>query len=173
MLTRRPSREQPATTVEKALQALEAGRAIAAFRALKRLAESGDQGAFHMLGYLYDLGEGTRRNRKRAMYWYLRSYGTGRAESANNIATIYRDAGRSRLEFEWYKRAAALGDGDACVEVAIRYLSGKGVRRSLSTAVGYLRAVPKTRDTSEAAQDTARQLLYGCTVKPFAGRFRE
>jgi len=126
MLTRRPSREQPATTVEKALQALEAGRAIAAFRALKRLAESGDQGAFHMLGYLYDLGEGTRRNRKRAMYWYLRSYGTGRAESANNIATIYRDAGRSRLEFEWYKRAAALGDGDACVEVAIRYLSGKG-----------------------------------------------
>jgi TPR repeat protein len=157
-------RKKPAT-VEEALRTLEAGRAVQAFRALKRLAENNDERAFHMLGYLYDVGEGTKRSRKSAMHWYLRSYHAGRAMSASNIATIYRDAGQHRREFEWYQRAAALGDGDARLEVAIRYLSGKGVRRSLSSAIGHLRAVLRTEETTEASRDTARQLLQGCETK--------
>jgi len=157
-------RKRPAT-VEEALRALESGRAATAFRSLKDLAESGVEDAFHMLGYLYDVGEGTRRSRKAAMLWYLRSYRTGRAISASNIATIYRDSGVHRREFEWYQRAATLGDGDAGLEVAIRYLSGKGVRRSLARAIECLRTVLQTEHTSEAAKDTARQLLHGCEAR--------
>lgn len=147
---------------DEALRALEKGRPVAAFRSLKRLAESGDEDAFHMLGYLYDVGEGTRRNRKNAMHWYLRSYRTGRSVSAANIATIYRDLGDARAEFGWYERAAALGDGDALLEVAIRRLSGKGVRRNLNVAVRELRAALRAKNTSEWARDVARQLLHGC-----------
>ncbi len=149
-------------TVESALQALEAGREVLAFQALKRLAEAGDEGAYHMLGYLYDAGEGTRRSTRKAMFWYLRSFGHGNSSSASNIATIYRDAGDSRKEFEWYCRAADLGDGDADLEVAIRLLSGKGVRRNVQLAIKRLKSVQKVENTSEAARDIARQLLRGC-----------
>ena len=115
-----------------------------------------------MLGYLYDVGRGTRRSRAKAMLWYLKSYRTGNSSSASNIATMFRDSGKARLEFEWYRRAAALSDGDASLEIAIRYLSGKGVRRSLQSAVRELERVLQTKHTSQEARDTARQLLWGC-----------
>jgi uncharacterized protein len=149
-------------TVETALQALENGKHAVAFKSLRRLAEAGDAGAFHMLGYLYDVGEGTRRNPRKAMFWYLRGYEAGQSVSAVNIATMFRDAGDARKEFEWYRKAAALDDGDAELEVAIRLLAGKGVRRDLKLAISHLRAVLKAAHTSEAARDTARQLLHGC-----------
>jgi len=136
-----------------------------AFAALKRLAENGDEGAYHMLGYMYDVGEGTRRSPRSAMRWYRRSYRAGSSTSAINIATMYRDAGDHRKEFEWYRRAAALDDGDAKLEVAIRYLSGKGVRRSIKLAIHHLEDVLRTKDTSEAATDIARQLLHGCKAR--------
>jgi len=157
-VTRKPA------TVDDALLALETGKATRAFNMLKQLGESGDMDAYHMLGYLYDTGEGTRRSAKHAMTWYLRSYNAGNSSSATNIATMYREAGNSRKEFEWYARAAALGDGDADVEVAIRLLSGKGVRRNLNLAIRRLRAVQKVKHTSEGARDLARHLLWGCTV---------
>jgi TPR repeat protein len=136
-----------------------------AFAELKRLADEGEVDAFHMLAFLYDAGQGTRRNRQAAMRWYLRAYRAGSSISASNLATMYRGVGDNRREFEWYLRAAAMGDGDAKLEVAIRYLSGKGVRRSVSRAVGLLRSVLATKNTTEAAKDTARQLLHGCEVR--------
>ena len=125
-----------------------------------------------MLGYLYDLGLGTRRSRLSAMHWYLRSYRAGDASSASNIATMYRDSGQHKLEFDWYLRAAEMGDGDAKLEVAIRYLSGKGVRRNLGRAIQYLVATRKTKYTSESAKDVAWQLLLGCKTKRRASNYR-
>jgi len=152
--------------VEKALLDLEAGKDQKAFLALKRLAEAGNKEAFPMLGYLYDVGKGTWRDAKRAMHWYMLGYKSGSATCAANIATVYRDAGNASREFEWYKRAVALGDEDAKLDVAIRLLSGKGVRRNLKSAILLLKdVVANTTDTSEAARDTARQLLWGCETK--------
>ena len=89
-----------------------------AFRIIREWALAGDETAIQNLGYMYDCGEGTRRDRSKAMYWYRRSYRMGHSVSAMNIATVYRDEGKPRLAFAWYKRAAAMGDGDAEVEVA-------------------------------------------------------
>jgi TPR repeat protein len=154
-------RERP-TAVESALRAHEAGKKVSAFRQLKRLAEANDEAAYFMLGYLYDSGEGTRRSKKKAMFWYLKSFSLGNSSAATNIATIYRDARDPVREFEWYCRAAELGDGDADLEVAIRLLSGKGVRSNVKLAIMHLRSVGRESNTSEAARDTAKQLLRGC-----------
>jgi len=151
-------------TAYAALRKLETGRPLEAFRELKVLAERGDEHAYHMLGYLYDVGEGTRRDRKKALHWYLRGYSVGNSSCATNIATIYRDAGESRKEFQWYSKAMALGDGDAELEVAIRLLSGKGVRRNLRRAIHHLKSVVVEENTSEDARDVARQILRGCQV---------
>jgi TPR repeat protein len=152
----------PIVTTDDALRAHEAGRLVQAFRALKRLSEQGDSSAFHMLGYLYDVGEGTRRNRKLAIYWYTRSYRAGRAISASNLATVYRDLDKPKAEFDWYQRAAAMGDDDATLEVAIRYLSGKGTRRSLARAIELLNITVRSKDASQDGRDVARRLLWGC-----------
>ncbi len=121
--------------------------------------------AFFMLGYIYDIGRGARRNRPKAMHWYLRAYkagGSSAATAASNLATVYRDLGRSRQEFQWYVRAAQLGDDDALVEVGIRYLAGKGVKRSPVMAVKHFEAALKSKDIAEASRDTAQQCLTSC-----------
>jgi TPR repeat protein len=152
-------------SIDQACIAYDKGRLARAFRAFQHLAQSGDDTAFFMLGYAYDTGRGARKNRAKAIHWYLRAFnarGGSATSAASNLATIYRDQGDARQEFRWYERAAKLGDGDAMVEVGIRYLAGKGVRRSPSMAVKLCRAAVKAKHITEASRDTAQQLLVSC-----------
>ena len=105
-----------------------------AFRLFAAQAQAGDHDVELNLGYFYDVGLGTRKNRVKAMYWYRRAYRRGSGAAASNIATIYRDEGRHAMEFAWYKRAAILQDGDAEVEIAKLYLSGSGVRKEVASS---------------------------------------
>jgi TPR repeat protein len=50
------------------------------------------------------------------------------------LATVYRDAGKATLAFQWWKRAAELGDGDAAVDVGYCYQYGIGTRKSTAKA---------------------------------------
>ena len=130
----------------------------AAFRSIREWALAGDDTAIQNLGLMYDRGEGTRRSRSKAMYWYRRSYLRGSATSASNIATVYRDEGKARLAFAWYKRAAALGDGDAEVEIAKRYLAGDGAAKHRGLAIAALRRALSTRYITPAAREEAKHL---------------
>ncbi|MBX3695203.1 MAG: sel1 repeat family protein [Steroidobacteraceae bacterium] len=146
-------------TVDEALSALERGDDAAALRALRAWAARGDISACHMLGYLYDVGRGTRRNRRLAMHWYRRAYRRGSSISATNIATMYRDAARPRLEFKWHERAARLGDADAHVEVACRYIRGAGVAVNRRKAQKHLRAALASDHITAHGRKTAGKLL--------------
>nr|AAK01327.1 unknown [uncultured bacterium HB1-37] len=152
-------------TIDQASVAYDKGRWKPAFRAFLVLAEQGDETAFLMLGFIYDTGQGARRNLAKALQWYLRAYkvgGTTAALAASNLATICRDNGDWRQEFQWYVRAAKLGDGDSLVEVEIRYLAGKGVKRSPTMAVKHFKAAVRSKNITEAGRDTAQQLLRSC-----------
>ena len=135
------------------------GKPKAAFRIIREWALAGDETAIQNLGYMFDRGEGTKRDRNQAMYWYRRSYRRGSSTSASNIATVYRDEGRPHLAFTWYKRAAAMGDGDAEVEVAKRYLNGEGVARHHGRALAALRRAVATPFITPAMREEAAQLL--------------
>jgi TPR repeat protein len=130
-----------------------------AFRIIREWALAGDETAIQNLGYMYDRGEGTRRSRSQAMYWYRRSYRRGSSASASNIATIYRDEGKARLAFAWYKRAAVMGDGDAEVEVARRYTSGDGVAKHRGRAMAALKRALSTQYITPASKEAAARLL--------------
>ena len=151
----------PKLTVDEALWAHHEGKFDVAFRALSYWAAQGDASAFTMLGYMYDAGQGTRKNKAKAKYWYEKAYAAGESIAASNLATIYRDARRPALELAWYKRAAELGDGDALVEVGIRYLSGKGTRRNPAMAEKCFAAALRSKNITEAGRDTAQQLVWG------------
>jgi uncharacterized protein len=135
------------------------GDVKAAFQIFQAQARAGVKSSWLNLGYFFDVGLGTKRNRTKAISWYRRAYRAGDGAAASNIATIYRDAGRARLGLQWYRRAAALHDGDAAVEVAKHYLSGIGVRRHGGRAVVYLRRALATKHISSASRAEARRLL--------------
>ena len=118
----------------------ERGRAIvrrnprAGFRLLLRAAVNGDTSAAFSLGYAYDVGLGTRRDKRQALRWYHRAYRAGSSTAASNVATVHRDDRNLRLAFQWWRRAVELGDGDAAVDAGYCYQYGVGTGPSVRVA---------------------------------------
>jgi TPR repeat protein len=126
-----------------------------AFRLFKRAAATGYAQAFASLGYAYDVGLGTRRNKSRAMYWYIRAYRNGQSIGAANLATIHRDRGELSSMLHWWMRAAALGDGDALGDAGYCYQYGIGVRKSIASARRLYRRAIASRDVSMWGREEA------------------
>ena len=130
-----------------------------AFRLFERGAICGIRGCMLDLGYFYDVGIGTRADKSKAMYWYMRAYRLKDGAAASNIAILYRERGNNRLAFHWFKRAADLGDGDANLELAKCYLAGRGAKRSISRATQQLRITIASKSVTPASKLEARKIL--------------
>jgi TPR repeat protein len=78
----------------------------AAVTLLRQAAAGDDSSAASSLAYAYDIGLGTKPNVKEAIRWYRRAARDGSSTAASNLATVYRDAGKARLAFQWWMRAA-------------------------------------------------------------------
>ncbi len=155
-----------ALTVDDGLRALDKGQYLRAHRILNYWAAREDGIALVSLGYLYDNGHGVRRSTLKAKALYRRAYAKGVAIAASNMATIYRDEGNSKAEFNWYQRAAEAGDTDALVDLGVRYLSGKGVARNNKAAIACFEKVLRSKFVTEGGKNAARQILWGCARKP-------
>lgn len=133
---------------------------------MERAARAGDPSAMHNIGYYYDRGVGVRRDARRALFWYRAVWRKhGYESAANNIATIYRDRKDHRRAFAWYRKAADAGDGDALVEVAVRYLRGRGVRKDLPRGVALLRRAIRSSRITESGRDDAKYHLGLCYLR--------
>jgi TPR repeat protein len=130
-------------------------------RLLRRAAESGDCGAMGSLGYAYDVGQGIRGDKARALEWYRRAVKMGNQVAAANIATVYRDKGNLGLAHRWLLRAVKMGDGDAAVTAGYGYLYGIGVRADISSARRMFRRALRGRDTSPYGREEA---LYNLAI---------
>jgi uncharacterized protein len=139
--------------------AWERGRLRTAFRLFAAQAKTGDSSARLNLGYFYDVGLGTRRNKAQALRWYRLAYRQGSGAAASNIATVYRDEGRPALALAWYRRAVSLKDDDAAVEVAKHYLQGSGVRKHRGLAVAALKRAIASNNITPAGREEAQRLL--------------
>ena len=124
----------------------------AAVRWFRQAANRGDHTAASSLGYAYDVGLGTRRNVAQATRWYRRAARSGDSGATYNLATVYRDAGKAGLAFQWWKRAADMHDGDAAVDVGYCYQYGIGTRKNSANAKRMFRRAIACRDISQ----------YGC-----------
>ena len=126
-----------------------------AFRLFLAAAKAGECGAQVNVGYCYDTGSGTRRDRAAALYWYKRAYRRGDASAANNIGTIWRDAQKPRRALSWFRRAVKLGD-DSNLEIAKHYLRQERAPRK---AIPYLKRVCHSDRVTEASAEEAKALL--------------
>ncbi|HYH98609.1 MAG TPA: hypothetical protein VD972_21835, partial [Hyalangium sp.] len=94
--------------------------------------------------------------RTHALQWYRKAVRGGEAAAANNIGTIYRDEGRLRLAVRWFEKAAAMGDGDAVLEVAKLYA---GPLEEPAKARKLLSRVRTSKRATADSQEEAARLL--------------
>ncbi|WCD77536.1 tetratricopeptide repeat protein [Pseudomonas sp. TUM22785] len=140
-------------------EAWEAGNLALALELFSICAAQGSEGCMLDLGYFYDEGIGTPQDKKQAMYWYKRAYRLDSSSAASNIAILYREQGRFNRAAQWFRRAVHLKDGNAEVELAKLLIAGKGVRKSLPTAVEHLRNALASDRITPAGIEEAEALL--------------
>jgi uncharacterized protein len=116
---------------------------------------SGDATAASSLGYAYDRGLGTTPSVTEAIRWYRRAVRGGSSTAATNIATIHRDAGNSRLAFQWWKRSEQMRDGDAAVDVGYCYQYGVGARKNAAKANRMFKRAIASRNISQYGREEA------------------
>jgi len=123
----------------------------------RRSAALGNADAQNSLGVCLSDGKGTKRDDAEALLWLKRALRRGSPCAANNIACVYRDRGNDRRALYWYDRAAESGDGDALVEVGVRYYFGVGVRRNPAYAVACFRKAIRSSNAiiSQAGRESA------------------
>lgn len=104
--------------LERACDAYEAGDLAAASQLFRQAARLGNPNAQVNLGNLYDAGEGVEMSFGSAVWYYRLAAKNGLPEAAYNLAVAYRNRGKNRWSQFWLRRASAMGDSDATVEIA-------------------------------------------------------
>lgn len=121
----------------------DAARAIELYR---RAAEQGNGMAQLNLANVYaDGGRGLRRDIVQALEWYRKAADQGIAPAQFAVGHIY-DEGRTGIPSDaakavvWYKKAALQGHRDAQNNLAIKYLTGRGVAKDEVQAARWFKA---------------------------------
>jgi TPR repeat protein len=154
-MTSKPHSHPGQSRFYRAADFLERGDARRAFRLFLAGAKAGDPDCQLNLGWLYDSGQGVRKNRKRALHWYRLAYGKGSASAANNIGTIFRDDGRLNEAIKWFERAIQRGSEDSHLEIAKILL----LQHDSMSAVGRLRVVTRSDKVAVQTREQALRLL--------------
>lgn len=162
-LAKRSVTRDPEKLLLEAERYEERGDFRSAFKSLLAGALLEDSGCQSNLGNFYSSGKGVRRSLEEAAYWYKRAYRNGAAYAASNLAIDRRNAGNVRSAVVWFKKAIALNDGDACIELAKIYKSRKGsqkiavalLRRALRMSRNYV-----TESGREEAESLLKELAY-------------
>jgi len=146
---------------------LERGQLRQAFVMFRGLAKRGYSPSLLNLGYFYDVGLGTRKNRGKALYWYRRAWRDGDASGAHNIGTIHRDRRDRAKALAWFSRAARAGNDSSRLEIAKIYID-RGTHRH--QAAQHLRTVVKSNRVCESDAEEAATLLKQLRASPSRSR---
>jgi uncharacterized protein len=143
----------------------EGGNFELARQSFERGAALGDASCIMRLAYMYDVGGlGVEIDKVRAMQLYRRAWRQGCPGCATNIAILYREQGNHRAMFQWFKREADAGCGDAQLDLAKCYLNGTGVRKSAQAALRCFAAAIGSENVTEASREEAQAILE--TLRP-------
>lgn len=103
-----------------------------------KAAEQGDANAQHLLGYMYDSGNGLIKNIDLAIYWYKKAAVQGHARSQVNLGFIY-DLGKNtdqdiKKALYWYTKAAEQGIVIAQCNLGLLYYTPDGFFQNFDKA---------------------------------------
>lgn len=111
-----------AVDVEDAKNMMEEGKYTQAFDLLYPMAQTGNADAEELIGSMYALGTGVKRDDIRAFEWYLRASMRGHPGAQSGIGWYY-EVGRGMPApdlvrgYVWYTLSAIGGDPDAAISL--------------------------------------------------------
>src|ERR1700751_4519427 len=105
----------------------------AGFALLKKSSSLSCIEAHEWLGYVYDYGYGTRRNRNLAFKHYMTAAEAGNANAEYHVGVFYYEGVSVRKNYRlavlWFRQAAEHGDATAQHALGKAYRYGWGVRK--------------------------------------------
>lgn len=92
----------------------------AAAQKILSLAEKGEASAQELLGGIYFLGEGTKKDYVKAKEWYEKAAEQDYAKAQTNLGMMYSDGLGVRKDYvkakEWFSKACENGEQNSCAE---------------------------------------------------------
>jgi TPR repeat protein len=137
-----------------------------AFRLFLAAAEDGDQASQTNVGYFYDCGIGTKKDKDAALRWYTKAHRSGDSSATLNIGTVYVERGENKRALKWFERALERGNAGAALDIGKVYLS----QGNLELAAKYLERVRKSNSVSDDTIEKATDLLNQVRESRHRGR---
>ena len=120
------------------LRAYESGDHAAALKQFEPLAEKGDAAAQHVLGMMYDSGQGMPQDHEQAMRLYRLAAEQGHASAQFDLGVNYRIGRAVKQDYSeavrWYRRAAEQGHASAQENLGGMYFKGMGILQDYVSA---------------------------------------
>ena len=104
----------------------------------EKAANQGNDQAACNLGWCYEHGEGVAEDFTAAGHQYLFAASRGFAMGQYDLGRMFAKGKDYKHAYEWYKKAADQGYGDAQCAIALMYKNGDGVRYSYAEAFKWL-----------------------------------
>jgi hypothetical protein len=102
----------------------------------KRAAETGYSAGMFNYANAYETGVGVEEDMAKAEELYLQISAKNETSSMYNLAAYYDEVKNDpKLAFQYFRKAAELGDDDSIVETGLCYLTGSGVDPDLQLSV--------------------------------------
>ena len=153
---------------EQACQAWDDEELETTFKLFREAVAQGDRSSVLNLGFCYDAGMGTKKNPRKAMYWYRKAaLEYGDLPAYENIALCYVARGDFEQAKRWYSDALRKGDKSAALGLAKLGLENK-VNFFQTEIVDYLQIVIDAKwmvEVCESEQEEACLLLEQLQAK--------
>jgi tetratricopeptide (TPR) repeat protein len=136
-----------------------------AYPACLKAAELGDEFVpSFLLGVMYDLGMGVKKDYTEAFKWYRKAAELGHIMSQSVIADMYYEGRGVKQGYAeaaaWNRKAAEQGDADAQYNLGISYMMGQGVKQDYAEAASWYRKAAEQGD-ADAQYELAKRYISG------------
>jgi TPR repeat protein len=148
---------------DKSGRLLVAASPEAAIKWYQASASQGNRHAQNSLGVILSSGGEISKDIPSAIYWSKLAIAQGDSTAAFNLANIYRDRGKPKLAFRWYRKSLAMGDNDANLQIGLCHLFGFGTRQDFACARSSLERVIAC-DPSTCCQRSIENARYWLSI---------
>jgi len=109
----------------------------------RKKAEQGDPNAQVILGWLYEEGQGVRKDYKQAVKWYRKAADQGDGLAQYTLGLMYKNGQGVRKDYKqavkWFRKSAEQRYKGAQYNLGDMYYRGQGVRKDYKQAVRWFR----------------------------------
>lgn len=156
--------KQPDYLYSQALLERSKGQLEYAFSLLSKASEQYHLDALNLLGYCYQIGEGTSTDYKKAFECFEKAAKRGHLDSQKNVGFFYATGKLGDFDDEkaviWYQKAAERGNAIAQFNLAIHLELGNGVEKNIDLAREYFNLA--AQQDYEPAQQALKRLNQTC-----------